>query len=338
MGNLQLKYSIIFFLAAALAALSFLAPLVALAQATATPTATFNEHWFTPTPTSTRTPSPTPSATPGLGTPSATPTMTHGPGTPTTTPTGVAMPNAVPFPFPHYGAPTSIPVYRFPSISTSGYSPATLTIPSPIASSYTPSPFNTPGSSSISSTDLITISTGLELDYSTPAGPGYATGTPGPGEEQGTGMADVMEGWIGEAISYTNWISGEVAAVSYTGTFEIFTAPDWYAPPLPRPLADVGWTFEQLRAGIDAGQRYSVAQWSWFMGEIVSLPIQFIKVLWQIVEFMGPFGLFLAWLLIMLPVVLFFKLWLFIKNLFINLVNLVISILGFLLELIKLFL
>lgn len=145
-----------------------------------------------------------------------------------------------------------------------------------------------------------------------------------------------MQGWISSTVSYTTWISGEIETLMYTGTFEIQSAPEWYAPDLPRPMADIGWTFEQLSSGIDSGQRYSLAQWAWFAGEVVSLPFQFVKLVRQLIQFLGAFGLFLAWLLIMLPVVLFFKMFLFLKNLFIKLLNWIIAVIGFFIDLIKL--
>jgi hypothetical protein len=53
-------------------------------------------------------------------------------------------------------------------------------------------------------------------------------------------------------------------------------------------------------------------------------------------RFMGPFGLFVAWLLVLLPVVLFFKIFEFFKSLVIRLFNFIFDMIRFILELIKL--
>lgn len=338
MGNFYYRNSVIIAISLALILVSFVAPLVADAQGDPTATPTFNELWYTPTPTPTKTATVPPTPTPGPGTPTATPTFTPGPGTPTVSPSPVAWPDPIEFPYPRYNAPTSIPSFNFPNVP-SPYNPPTLTIPSPIASTYTPQPFNTPQTSAVTPTNLLTMNTTISLSYSNPISPDFTYGgtiTNTAGYTQAEGMTGELQGWISGTVSYTTWLSGEVNTLMYTGTFEMESAPEWYAPAMPRPMADVGWTFETLQSGIDTGVRYSIATWASFVGEVLSLPFQFIKLLRQIVQFMGPLGLFLAWLLIMLPVVLFFKIFLFIKNLFIKLFNWIIDVIGFLIGLIRL--
>lgn len=260
-----------------------------------------------------------------------TPTTVPGPGTPTAVP----FPSAIPFPRPFYGVPTSIPVSNIPTANPNGYSPPTLSLPSPLALTYTPPPFATPNANSgvVTSTALATINTSLSISYGTP------TGISGSGSSTNTdaysGSVVIIEGVNGlvtDVTSYTTWLSGTVENLTPTDTFTIVTAPDWYAPALPRPMADVGWTFETLQTGVDEGRRYSLAAWSSFFGYVASLPFQFVKLLYQIVQFLGPLGLFLTWLLVMAPIVTYFRILLWIKNLFISLLNFIIKIISLLLS------
>lgn len=263
-----------------------------------------------------------------------TPTATAGAGTPTTVP----MAPTVVFPRPDYAVPTSIPAATFPTVSPNGYNPATLALPSPLAITITPNPFATPDIGTITSTDLSTIETGLSLSYRTPAPLGLAT--PVSSTESYTvveGLSGDITGFISDVVSYTDYLSTTAANIAPTGTFTIITAPDWYAPALPRPAADVGWTFEQLRGDVETGARYSLSAWAGFTGYITSIPFQLLKLLYQLVQFLGPLGLFLAWLLIMFPIVLWMRFFLFIKNLFVSLLNFIIKVIGFLLSLIQSF-
>lgn len=176
----------------------------------------------------------------------------------------------------------------------------------------------------------MTIETGLVLSYTAPMtfSPSM-TGTP-----VFTTITVILSdttGLISDVISYTTYLSSTIIVPTYT--FTISHAPDWYAPALPRPVADVGWTFEQLQADVNAGRRYSIETWASFFGYIASLPFQMLKLLYQIVQFLGPLGLFLTWLLIMAPIVTWFKLLLFIKNLFISLLNFIIKVMTFVLDL-----
>lgn len=251
-----------------------------------------------------------------------TPTPTPTPGTPTPYPVPPSAtvyatpPEAVTLPGPgSFPVPTSIPAISFPSLPSP--------IPTPLPLSLTPIP--TPNYSS-----TITYTTALTLSF----GGGVTDSA------AYTGVSDVIgtgTGWLSDVLTYTGWLSGEVATLQQTGTFTLYNAPAWYAPDLPRPMADVGWTFEQLQADIDAGQRYTLSNWAWFAGYMASLPFQLVKVLFQIVQFLGPLGLFIIWLLLMLPYKLWVKLMIFIKNIFIGLFNFIIQIFEFILKIVGLF-
>jgi hypothetical protein len=259
----------------------------------------------TPTPTPTKTPSPTPTPTYAPGTPTPTRTPVPAPGTPIVI--DAPMPEPKEFKAPKYPAPTSIPLLTLPQPNPNGFIPTPLVLTSPITASFTPAPLVLPS---------VLSNTG---------GTGLVTGTIG-----------TASGWITETISYTTWLSEEIEAVSYTETFSILNAPVWYAPSLPRPMANVGWTFENMQDGIAQGKRYSLTTWADFAGYIASLPIQLIKAILDLFRFLGAFGLFVIWLLIMLPVVLFFKVFEFLKSLVIKLFNFILDVIRFILEIIKL--
>lgn len=181
------------------------------------------------------------------------------------------------------------------------------------------------------------ISTTFSISYSVPftlSGSGSLTGTAAYTTISST--VGTAQGWISDTISYTTWLSDEIAALNYTEAFTIESAPADYAPSLPRALADVGWTFETMQSGIDSGQRYSLASWASFSGHIASLPVQLIKSVFELFRFLGAFGLFVGWLLIMLPLVLFFKIFEFLKTLVIRLFNFIFDSIRFILEIIKL--
>lgn len=273
------------------------------------PTPTFNEIWHTPTPTPTGTQTPTKTPTAGPGTPTVTPTPTPGPGTATATTNVPPPPQEKDFGPPDYPNPTSVPVFSLPQPSRSGWNPPPLAMPSPLAAQFTPAAISLP---SLAVTNTIT------------------------GSQATTDTMATISTWITDTLDYTEWLSDEIKAIQYTDSFTVETAPSWYAPSLPRPLANAGWTFETLQSGIDTGERYPITVWAGFFGYLASLPVQFIKSLYELFAFLGPFGLFIIWLLVMLPVVLFFKIMEFLKNMIISLFNLSLDIIGFILNLIKL--
>lgn len=276
-------------------------------------------------------------------TPTGTPVPTPGPGTPTPVP----MPNASPFPRPNYGIPTSIPMMGFPSVP----GPVEISLPAPTVDPWmTPEALPMPGVVSITlleapnaislgnisltgteAISLESINTSLEISYSTPLtlGAGSLTGTAG--YSFVTGLNDDGRAIISDVVSYTDYLSGETAALQYSGTLTISTAPDWYAPLLPREMANIGWTFEHV--GDNSTVRYSLNTWSYLFGAMIAMPIRLVRALLELFRFMGPFGLFLVWLLvIMLPAVLGFKILLFIKNTIIRIINFVLTVLDWILK------
>lgn len=258
-----------------------------------------------PTPTPTATGTPTATRTPA---PSSTPTITNTPRpiwdiTPTATITGTP-PTPIPastLPRQYSTIPTSIPPLRFPAWPSGSLFSS---IPTPQAISFIPL---IPTPAPITPTELYTPA---PLDFSiipTPD-PSVATPTPWP--------------WTQKIISFTEYLSNS-ATMNPTQTITVLNAPADYAPDMPRPFANVGYTFEQMEAN---GQQYSLNAWASLAGYMASLPVQMVKPLLELAEFMGPFGLFVIWLLVMLPFVLAVRLFVFFKNLIIKVMNLVIDI------------
>lgn len=276
---------------------------LAIAAVTMVPVTLADDFWNTPTPTN----------TPGTPTPYPVPPSSTVYATP---PPAVSLPGPGDFP-----VPTSIPALVFPP-PPSPISPDAIPTPAPLSLT----PIATPDYSS-----TISYTTPISLDFS-------ASVTDTAAYTAVTGILGSGSGWISSVVSYTGWLSGEVSTLQETGTFTIASAPEWYAPDLPRPMADVGWTIEGLQDGIDSGERYSLSTWAYFTGYMASLPVQLAKVTFQIFQFLGPLGLFVIWLLIMLPYKLWVKALIFIKNLFISLFNFVVDLLRFVLELIGTFL
>lgn len=180
------------------------------------------------------------------------------------------------------------------------YTPPTLSLPTP--NPATAQPFSTPAISlstvvplaTANTTIPLSLTTALTLDTTSPTTP--------------TGWTTNTSTLLGNIVSYTNYISGQIAGLETSSTITIVTAPAWYAPDLPRDMADVGWTFEVYSSGIDTGQRYSLLSWASLGGQVVSMPVRLVKSMWSIAAYFGPVGLFLAWLFIMLGLVLFIRL------------------------------
>lgn len=323
------------------------------ATATDTPTATATATATgTRTPTSTRTPTNTATAT----TPNAifrTPTPTT-PPSPSATPgdgtaTRVPMPSASPFPRPNYGVPTSIPLPRFPPVPTA----ISLNLPAPTVDPWmTPQALplpaaltmtmalTAPGAISpglislptVATSTLTPINTSFVISYSVPFtfGAGSMTGTAS--YSYVTGLNDDGRTIISDVVSYTDYLSSEVASLQYSGTISIRTAPGWYAPYLPDDMADIGWTFEQVGTG--NSQYFSLNTWAYLFGAMAAMPFSLAKAILGLFRFMGPFGLFLVWLLvIMLPAVMGFKILIFIKNTFIRVINFILTVLDWILKL-----
>lgn len=281
--------------------------------------------FYTPTGTATRTPSPTPM---------------------TGTATAVPMPGATPFPRPFYGIPTGIPNINFPTVPP----PLDIDLPTPEPLTATPSPWPMPSpiTGSILPTagapispstvtppenstavPLATIDTNLVISYSA-LQPLTATGMATSGTFA-DGLNGEGRGIISDMVSYTNYLTGEINRLQYSDTFTMYTAPDWYAPYLPREMANIGWTFEQYEG---SNGRYGLTTWAWLFGTMIAMPVKLTNALFELLKFMGPFGLFMIWLVvIMLPAVLGFKILVFIKNTFIRLINFALQVLDWILKL-----
>ena len=277
-------------------------------QPTVTPTPT-KTPTPSPSPTPTRTPlpslTPTPTNTPNpaLGTPTGTSTPLPT-GTATATPTGDYTPESTPtgqptglptktLPTPRYAAPTSIPALSFGGVKTFELTP--IAAPNPLATVMLPTPHFEPYTSTLTGGDTYTYTDSTGYD-----------------------------GFVGDMLVATLAMSDATAIVD-TADIALVSAPADYAPYLPRPMADVGYTIEHM----ETTERYGLRQWATFVGLMVSMPIQLLKILFLLVAFMGPLGLFLTWLLLMVPVVLFFKLLQAIKDLIIKFINLLVTIFEF---------
>jgi hypothetical protein len=223
----------------------------------------------------------------------------------------------MPFPNPNYRAPTSIPISSFPALPSPiavslpaptpiwNTTPQPLPLPQPITGTLFFQPpgvitFNVLVGPGITPVALLAISTTIPVSYA----PLYTLDLEG--QSTDTAVFATVNQMISdttataeELILYTNSITQSYLALQRTEVITILAAPDNYVPDLPRPLANVGWTFEQL----GGGERFSLRSWSSFVGYIASLPIQLVRSLFQMVTYLGPFGLFLVWLLIMFGLV-----------------------------------
>lgn len=132
---------------------------------------------------------------------------------------------------------------------------------------------------------------------------------------------------IGSLSRVNATLSAEAAWMTTPTTFTIQTAPITYAEHLPRPFANVGYTFENMQGNI--GFMYDPRAWASLFGYIIGLPIAMVKFLYTLAGLMGPVGMFVTWLLILLPFTLWIKLALFIKNLVITIINLIIKLIQF---------
>lgn len=284
---------------------------------TKTPVCTWNGQilgWcLTPTGTSTTTPTPV-----GVvwNTPTPTPTSTDistGPGTPTAVP----FPSPVGFPMPRLGRPTSIATVDLPALPP----PVELNLPEPpeplaIATLDLPQ--------ILTSTDSITLTLTDEMSGTTIA-------------QVSTGLIQESTGLISQVVSYTNVLSGQIAAIQYTNTLTIATAPSWYAPALPRPMANIGWTFEQMSDSLDSFERHSVSSWAWFFGELSAMPFGMIKMVWEFLSWFGPFGLFVIWLVgVMLPTVLGFNILKFLKDFTMKVVHFILWVVDWVIKIVTL--
>lgn len=264
------------------------------ASPTRTPTAT---RTATATPTTTRTPMATSTPTqtktpdPNLKTPTGTPTVATGTPQPTALPTKY-------LPTPRWGVPTAIPAFMLPSVPQFVLFPPVpvpggfkITIATPLP--YTPVP--------ITDTSILSV----EI---TPA-PFVMTDTSGITLPQiYTDVGYVLGGYTDGVISYTALLTHQIEMLSSTQTITVVTAPSWYAPDLPRPIANFGWTFEQLNNPNSEISNYSLSSWASLAGYAAALPFSLVRGVWLVLTGYGWVGLFLAWLFSMSIFTLYVKL------------------------------
>lgn len=110
---------------------------------------------------------------------------------------------------------------------------------------------------------------------------------------------------ITDVISYTNSVTNSV--VQSTQSITVITAPVDYVPDLPRPLANIGWTFEQLGSE-DSQANFTISSWSSFIGYMAAAPFQLIKMLWLFAVRFPILALVLSWLFIMVALVVWLRL------------------------------
>jgi len=223
--------------------------------------------------------------------------------------------------------PTPIPSITLPDVPTfSIYAPgAGLSTPE-LPNNSLPTPAAT----------LVPIDTAFTLTYRSPVSISMSV-TDEISEASETAIETIMSGQsvISGVLSNTNALSATYMGI-WDQTDELITesAPDWYAPTLPRPLADIGWRFERM--GEDVRRRYSLTAWGTLAAEIIALPLRMVKGLRELASLLGPFGLFLTWLLIMLPVTMFFKILEFLKGLILGLWNFAVQVAHIIMDLIEL--
>lgn len=237
-------------------------------------------------------------------------------------------------------SPTAIPTPALPAVVTStaeGIDLPTISLATPELGlgtmDYPEIDLPTPAAT------LSAIDYSLSLSVSTPITLGAVNGEGSAVISQaGQSVINTLvsgRGVVSDVISNTNALSATwVTLWNQTDEWVIASAPDWYAPTLPRPMADIGWRFELM--GTDVRRRYSLTAWGGLVAEIIALPIRLIKGLQDLGALLGPFGLFLTWMWIMFPVVLFFKMIEFLKYLAVSIWNFIVQVAHIIMDLIEL--
>jgi len=247
--------------------------------------------------------------TPGPSQPTATATPTVDPSataTATPPPNATAALGEETFNAPEFGMPTGIPDTDLNSLypAPTPWNNDPIEAPSPIA--ITINPISTPNfptvTLSMPATSTVTSISGFTIPVSLTITPAPITGlavstytNSGPFSDTVYSLHSYADG----IFSYTNAISGNIAALQGTSTITVITAPAWYAPALPRPFANVGWTFEQQIGPGDTVPTFTTESFAAFAGYVISLPFSFMRAIWDTLTRFGPIGLFLAWLFIM---------------------------------------
>lgn len=251
----------------------------------------------------------------------------------------MVMPTMPSFTLPEFVQPTpptaiaTLTLPDVPTFSTPEALSGSVAITTPTAMDYPEIDLPTPAAT------LSAVDYSLSLSITTPITLGAVNGGGSSVISQaGQSVINTLvsgRGVVSDVISNTNALSATWTSLwNQTDEWVIASAPDWYAPTLPRPMADIGWRFELM--GTDVRRRYSLTAWGSLVAEIIALPIRLIKGLQDLGALLGPFGLFLTWMWIMLPVVLFFKMIEFVKNLAITIWNFLVQLAHIIMDLIEL--
>ncbi len=154
-------------------------------------------------------------------------------------------------------------------------------------------------------------------------------------EEIITGVENTREFFEG-TISQTMALSETMSTVIVAGdSITASTVPVDYAPALPRAVAQIGWQFETM--GSDMQKRYSLSEWlTKILMPILVVPVKFVKGIFVLGRYLGPLGLFLAWLIPMSIFVAWMKVAMFIRDILIKVFNLFVEAAKFVISVIKL--
>jgi hypothetical protein len=216
------------------------------------------------------------------------------------------------FPRQYSSIPTAIPALAWPAWPAA---PKLTPIPTPLPILLVPRLAITP-TFPVVLTNTVQLITPAPLNISLIQTPSPTDPTPTP--------------WalIDDVLSTTAWLSASMISDS-TEVFTVATAPADYVPGAPRPIANVGYTFEQMSNG--AGSiSYSINSWAALIGYAASIPVQLVKTFKQLSTLLGgPLSLFAGWLLIFLPLAIFVESFDFFKRLIISITNLVIKLVRF---------
>lgn len=230
------------------------------------------------------------------------------------TPSAIGTPNlSLPTPSGFASTPQRITVTP-PSLPTPGFSyefSATVTV---VAMSTLASKQFT--LSIVMSTTVYTLDMSATATASTVVSSSYVV-------VEGFGVAT---GYISQAISLTNRLSSTTLG-SPTATITMRTAPNDYVPQVPRQMANVGYTFEQMANGDNS--QYGPLAYAQFAGQITTIPFHLLLLMRDILGLLGPLGLFIAWVIVMTPFVSIVKTIVFIKSLIIGSFNMFLRMIAF---------
>lgn len=226
--------------------------------------------------------------------------------------------------------PTLIPTISYPDVSDLPQPPATGTPATPQSISTPSLPVVTLPDTPVPTLSPINASIGVQVATPAPITGGDTISM----TQVYTDITNVLlstESSISGVISYSGYLSSTFFEVTLNpDMLSESSAPEWYATPLPQEVKDVGWQFEQMSQ--DLRKRYSVASWGVWVIRVFTLPVKMIKGLRWITEIFSPLGLFIGWLLIMLPIVAVFRIMKWLKNAFISIFNFVFELIKFLIS------